>query len=129
MEGRFVLQGDSVVLDRQTSLAWQRGASADRMVWKGGFGFIDQLNAAKYAGFSDWRYPTKEELETLIVPEEDRNTGLYVAPLFGQQRNCWTSTEADHHRACYVDFYYGDVYLIEENYANHFIRAVRGQQG
>ena len=129
MERRFVLQGDSVVLDRQTGLAWQRGASADRMVWKGGFEFIDRINGGKYAGFSDWRYPTKEELETLIIPEEDRNTGLYVDSLFGQQRNCWTSTEADHHRACYVDFYYGDVYLIEENYANHFIRAVRAAQG
>jgi hypothetical protein len=30
-----------------------------------------------------------------------------------------------HHRACYADFYYGDVYIVEENYANHFVRAVR----
>lgn len=128
MEGRYVLKGSSIVEDRQTGLAWQKDASADRMVWKDGFNYIKQLNAAKYAGFTDWRFPTREELETLIVTEEDRNTGLYVSSLFGQQRNCWTSTEADHHRACYVDFYYGDVYLIEENYANHFIRAVRGAQ-
>lgn len=128
MESRFVLQGDSVVLDRKTGLIWQKNASSDRMVWKGGFEYIDQLNTSKYAGFSDWRFPNKDELETLILPEEDRNTGHFADPLFGHQRNCWTSTEGEHHKACYVDFYYGDVYLIEENYANHFVRAVRGAQ-
>lgn len=129
MESRFVLQGDNVVLDRQTGLIWQRGASSDRMVWKDGFGYVDRLNAGRYAGVSDWKVPTREELETLIVPEEERTTGLHVDPLFGQQRNCWSSTEAGHHKACYADFYYGDMYLIEENYANHFIRAVRSVKG
>jgi hypothetical protein len=130
MEDRFVVKGDVLILDRQTGLAWQRGASEDRMVWKDGFQYIEHLKETKFAGFDDWRYPTKDELATLITPEEDRNSGLYVDSLFGSQRNCWTSTEAEagHHKACYVDFYYGDVYIIEENYANHFIRAVRSQQ-
>lgn len=125
MEDRFSLKGDLVVVDRETGLIWQRAASEDRMVWKDGFSYIDWLNESKYAGFSDWRYPTKDELQTLIVPEEDRMSGLYIDPMFGNQRNCWSASEAEHHRACYADFYYGDMYIIEENYANHFIRAVR----
>lgn len=129
MEGRFVLQGDSVVLDRQTGLAWQRGASTDRMVWNEGFGYIKRLNAEKFCGFSDWRFPTEQELETLILSEEERSTGLYLHSLFGTQRNCWSSTEGHHHEAVYVDYYYGDAYLITNNYANHFIRAVRTPQG
>lgn len=129
MEGRFVGKGDQLVLDRENGLLWQRQASGDRMVWKDGFAYVDSLNQSNFAGFSDWRYPTKEELGALILKEENRQTGLYLDGLFGNQRNCWTSSEAGHHKACYVDFYYGDVYIIEDNYANHFIRAVRNFQG
>jgi serine/threonine-protein kinase len=126
MSDRFVGQGE-MVLDRQTGLAWQREASVDRMVWKDGFAYVDHLNEVKFAGFDDWRYPTRDEIATLILPEENRESGLYIDPLFGKQRNCWSATETGHHRALYVDFYYGDVYVIEENYANHFIRVVRAQ--
>jgi hypothetical protein len=123
---RFVIsRSDFVVSDRETGLAWQRGASEDRMVWKEGFEYIEQLNEAGYADHSDWRYPTQEEMATLLLTEENRETGLFIDPAFGDQRSFWTATEAGHHRACYVDFYYGGVYLMEENYANFFIRAVR----
>ncbi len=123
---RFVLEGDLVVRDSETGLLWQLNASGERMVWKEGFGYVEHLNATRFAGFDDWRYPTREEMATLISAEEDRLTGLYIDPLFGTQRNCWTSTEGPHHQACYVDFYYGDVYLVEGNYANYSVRVVRG---
>ena len=129
MSDRFIVQGEGTVADQQTGLMWQRGASADRMVWQEGFTYIGQLNQGLYGGYGDWRYPTKEELASLISPVEDRRRGLYLSPLFGNQRCCWTATEMDHHRACYVDFYYGDLYVIEGNYANHFVRAVRSQKG
>lgn len=124
-EDRFVQHGDLTVLDRKTGLMWQRGASADPMVWKDGLSYIDRLNEMEYGGFNDWRFPSKEELAGLIASEEDRRTGLFIHPLFGHQRNCWTSTTGEHHRVCYVDFYYGETYLIEGNYANHCVRAVR----
>jgi hypothetical protein len=126
MSERFIQSGETVS-DRKTGLMWQREASADRVVWKDGFAYIEKLNADKFAGFSDWRYPARDELATLILPEEDRHSGLYIDSTFGDQRNCWASTQAEGHghEACYADFYYGDMYLVEENYANHFIRAVR----
>jgi hypothetical protein len=127
MSERFVVQGESVILDRETGLMWQRMSSQDRLVWKEGFGYIETLNKESHAGHRDWRYPTKEEMATLILADENRNSGIYADPVFGPQRCFWTSTEVDHkhHRACYVDFYYGDVYIVEENYANYFVRAVR----
>jgi serine/threonine-protein kinase len=125
MNKRFMLRSELIVLDRETDLAWQRSASFDRMVWKEGFDYVKILNQNQYGGCQDWRYPTQEELATLIVPEENRETGLFISPLFEDQRCCWSSTEGEHHLACYVDFYYGGVYLTEGNYANHFIRAVR----
>jgi serine/threonine-protein kinase len=128
MDERYELKGNQVVFDRQTGLVWHRDASGDRMVWKDGFAYIEGLNQSRFGGHDDWRYPSKDELVSLILPEEDRLSGLFVDPVFGKQRNCWTSTSAGHHRAIYVDFYYGDAYIIEENYANHFVRAVRAQQ-
>lgn len=128
MEERFYLKGDLTVIDQETKLMWQRGTSTDRMVWKDGFVYVDKLNQVEFAGYSDWRYPSKEELATLILSEEDRHSGLFLPSLFGKQRCCWSSTEMDHHRACYADFYYGDIYVIEGNYANYAVRAVRNHR-
>ncbi|MGA2403118.1 MAG: DUF1566 domain-containing protein, partial [Syntrophobacteraceae bacterium] len=102
MEERFILEKDNVVLDVQTGLMWQRGASADRIVWKDGFVYIDKLNTENFAGYNDWRYPTKDELATIIVAEENRTTGLYIDPAFEKQRNCWSSTQCEDHQACYA---------------------------
>ena len=125
MEERFIPDGKLVVSDSQTGLVWQKGASTQRMVWKDGLAYIEKLNAEKFAGHGDWRYPTKEELASLIEPEENRLTGLYIDPVFDKQRNCWSSTTGADHQACYADFYYGDLYLTQGNYANYFVRAVR----
>jgi serine/threonine-protein kinase len=124
---RFVCRGDYTIVDRKTGLEWQRLPSQDPMVWKEGFNFIENLNKNRFGGYSDWRYPSKEELSTLILPEEDRTSGLFINKVFGAQRNFWSSTELDHdhHRAAYADFYYGDMYTLEENYANYYVRAVR----
>ena len=131
MEERFILEKENVILDTRTGLMWQRGASIDRIVWKDGFEYIETLNAESFAGYNDWRYPTKDELASLILPEENRISGLYIDPVFEKQRNCWSSTQSEGHghQACYADFYYGDVYLVEENYANLFVRAVRNRNG
>ncbi|MEN6438136.1 MAG: DUF1566 domain-containing protein [Syntrophobacter sp.] len=124
MAQRFIQSG-LVVLDESSGLVWQKGASSERMVWKDGFSYIEKLNAQGFSGYNDWRYPSREELATLILPEEDRKSGLFIDPAFEKQRNCWSSTQSDHHQACYADFYYGDMYLVEQNYANYFVRAVR----
>ena len=65
MKDRFELQGNLLVLDQETGLIWQRGASKDRMVWGDGHAYIEKLNKDQFAGYSDWRFPAKDELDTL----------------------------------------------------------------
>lgn len=46
---------------------WTRDANiTGKTNWNGAFKFIEQLNEQKYAGYNDWRLPTKEELKTLV---------------------------------------------------------------
>lgn len=125
MGERFFVKKDLIVVDRETGLMWQREASTDPVVWKEGVTYIAEINASEFGGFSDWRYPTKDELTTIITQRENRETGLFIDSSFGKQRCCWTSTEGDQHQAVYADFYYGDLYLVQGNYANYYIRAVR----
>ncbi len=124
---RFVRQGDYTVVDGETGLEWQLRPSDDPMVWKDGVAYVETLNKNRFGGHSDWRLPSTNELKSLIAPEEDGTTGLFVDKIFGFQKCFWTGTETDHqrHRAAYADFYYGDMYVMEENYADFYIRAVR----
>jgi hypothetical protein len=50
MSERFVVQGESVIVDRETGLMWQRVPSQDRMVWKEGFGYVETLNKESFGG-------------------------------------------------------------------------------
>ena len=63
------------VYDNNTGLTWQRTAdtngdgqlgSADKLTWTQAQAQPAKLNAAKFAGFSDWRLPTIKELYSLI---------------------------------------------------------------
>jgi len=66
--------GDGTITDNQTGLMWEK-KSRDGTIhdqgnlynWTDAFGvFIDGLNTASFAGYSDWRLPNRFELESLI---------------------------------------------------------------
>jgi hypothetical protein len=63
-ESRFVLS-EKVVIDTKTKLMWTRDANLGKSTWKETVTVVAELNRKKYAGFSDWRLPSIEELETL----------------------------------------------------------------
>lgn len=59
---------DLTATDKSTGLVWTRDANIvnKALTWNEALRFIKQLNGKKYGGFSDWRLPTKDELESLI---------------------------------------------------------------
>ncbi len=104
------VRGVQVVIDYATHLMWPQNAPEQAYRWQDAARFIDQRNAAQYAGFSDWRLPTVEELASLL--EADKTTyGLYLAPLFGDTpRWCWSADLApDSQSAWYVSFNSGGI--------------------
>jgi hypothetical protein len=80
---RFTENGDGTVTDNLTGLVWSKHANAPSralpntplnncpnaetdMLWLEALDFITCLNANRHAGFSDWRLPNVNELESMV---------------------------------------------------------------
>ncbi|GAK53491.1 hypothetical protein U14_04756 [Candidatus Moduliflexus flocculans] len=103
-------QGVQVVIDYATHLMWPQVVPEQAYRWQDASKFIDQRNAAQFAGFSDWRLPTVEELASLLEAKKTKY-GLYLAPFFGDTpRWCWSADlTPDAQSAWYVSFNSGGI--------------------
>ena len=63
-DNRFVFSPKTVT-DKRTGLTWTRDANMGLRDWDGAFEMVKMLNKKNYAGFHDWRLPSKEDVETL----------------------------------------------------------------
>lgn len=86
-----VLGEDKVVNDHSTGLMWQQGEPDTRFSWKEAEAYIAQVNAEEFAGFSDWRLPTVEELASLLTSSQ--NGDFYISDTFEKTGllGTWTS--------------------------------------
>jgi len=66
---RFVDNGDETVSDRKTGLMWKKTDSMiDLKKWVNYQESVDyarELREKKFAGYDDWRLPSKDEMQTL----------------------------------------------------------------
>lgn len=65
-DSRFVFSW-KIVEDKRTGLTWTRTADLAKSDWSGASDLVKKLNKKEYAGFQDWRLPTKNELYTLVT--------------------------------------------------------------
>ena len=103
-------QGVQVATDYATHLMWTQIAPAQAYRWQDASRFVAQLNAEQYAGFSDWRLPTVEELASLLEAKKTKHD-LYLAAFFGDApRWCWSADlTPDAQAAWYVSFNSGGI--------------------
>jgi uncharacterized caspase-like protein len=141
-ENLFVDNNNGTVTDRSTGLMWQKSGSSSSLNNRDAKGYINQLNKERFAGHSDWRMPTIEELASLI--NKDKRNGVHIDPLFGyKQIRCWTVDKCDSKydtffpgswivnftngtigQAIYEDLAGWDVHVHRKNRSN-YIKTVR----
>ncbi|MBN2123545.1 MAG: DUF1566 domain-containing protein, partial [Deltaproteobacteria bacterium] len=82
---QFVDNGNGTVTDRATGLMWQQEGSRSDLYYSQAEDFVSDLNNSKFAGYSDWRIPTLEELLSLTEPGRSE-TDLHLSPLLKYKR-------------------------------------------
>jgi hypothetical protein len=86
----FVDNGDGTITDKATGLMWQKSGSSRAKGWKRAQTYVKRLNRAQFAGYSDWRWPTIEELASLM--EREKVNGVHIDPVFdSKQKTCWSA--------------------------------------
>jgi hypothetical protein len=112
----FVDNNDGTVTDKATGLMWQKSGSSSFLENSGAKEYIKRLNRKRFAGHSDWRMPTVEELASLL--ESGGKSGVHIDPVFDHKRSiCWTvdkcdAFETDHLGAWIVDFKKGQILQV-----------------
>jgi uncharacterized protein len=120
---KFDEQGE-VVIDPVTGLTWQKSGSPNAMTYQEAQAYIAKLNQDRFAGYSDWRLPTVDELLSLLTQNKQAQ-GLYINPIFdAAQTWCWSADQNVAESAWGVGFSSGRLYrslLYDKNY----VRGVR----
>lgn len=125
-EFAYSVQGtadEPVVSDDVTGLAWQQAISAERFDFDAA---PEHCSSSHYAGFSDWRLPTRIELVSLL--DLSRTNPALLSSAFPSAPSdwYWTSTPdaADPTRGWYVYFYFGYP-DVDDRSVQNLVRCVR----
>ena len=121
--------GDGTVTDTSTGLTWQQTSASNHMKWEQALAYCEGLNLG---GYTDWRLPTKKELESLVDYSRYNpaiNMTYFPSAVSTQMSGNWSSTTlaGSAISAWGVNFYFGYNYLTNKLYSC-YVRAVRGGQ-
>ncbi|MGR0482161.1 MAG: Lcl C-terminal domain-containing protein [Candidatus Electronema sp. V4] len=148
--GQYIDHGDGTITDTKTGLMWKRCAEGlsgvnceegklEKYTWDDA---VESFKDVEYAGYSDWRLPTIEELKTLVYCSKgkNKNNGCCndgsAVPTINQQAFpnteetfFWSGSPSavDSDLANGVDFYYGGSYFSGRSLSSA-VRLVRGGQ-
>jgi len=90
----FIDNQNKTITDQATKLMWEKKGS--RFAFRKNYAliYVKKLNKKRFAGYSDWRMPTIEELASLLSKNKTGN--LHIDPVFdNQQIRCWSSDGAE----------------------------------
>jgi hypothetical protein len=88
---RFTDNGDGTITDNLTGLMWEKSPSSTAQTWSNGLTYCNNLSLA---GYTDWRYPNRHELMSLMnMGETNQRVWLYNQGFeVWSTSNYWTSS-------------------------------------
>ncbi len=111
-----------------TGLLWQRGGSEWGLTLDEARDHVAELNAARFAGFDDWRLPTVDEACTLLAPPPEGG-GHCVPPVLDPAPDpLWTADRKSFTAGWFVSASMGFVGWQDDTCRFH-ARAVRSVRG
>ena len=134
----FTVNGDGTVVHTTTGLMWKQcneglsgaacaGGTASYMTW---YNALTASRASTFAGYSDWRLPNKQELESLV--DNTCYSPAINATVFPGTLSdfAWTSTTFSAYPAYawFVHFDQGKSYADNAKTNSYVVRLVRGGQ-
>ena len=139
MEDRFKDNGDGTVTDSGTGLMWKQDDSyldlKKFLSFTRAKKYLEKINGDAFAGYSDWRMPSKQEAHSLFHQEKDKviedkyEMALYIDPVFtpGCGFDTWTSQTRGRITAYVYSFGSGSGGHKEvDDILNTSVRLVRG---
>ena len=140
MDGRFVDNGNGSVSDQVTGLTWTKQDSwldvKKFLTYRQAKKYAVKKNEESFAGHNDWRFPNKEEANSLYFREKECSIIdkyemlIYIDPAFTE--GCGHSTWTTHTRGKITAYVYsfvsgtGGHYEVDDS-LDTSIRLVRGQ--
>jgi len=130
-EPRFTDHGNGTVTDNLTGLMWTKNANLPNgaMYW---YTAIDYCNNLSLSGYTHWRLPNINELESLINANEPNPGTWLVSQGFTnvQASYYWSSTSfaVSPDGAWVVGMWDGYVYAGDKSYYYYYVWPVRGGQ-
>ena len=127
---RFTVSGDCVT-DNLTGMMWSKNANlpSTYMTW---YQAIDYANNLTLCGYSDWRLPNVNELESLTNAGQSNSATWLNTQGFsnGQSSYYLSSTTFAYYtvNAWIVSMWYGYMYYYSKSYYSNYVWPVRAGQ-
>lgn len=117
------VSNQNVVIDKNTGLIWQQSIPKEKYKWEDAVYYCENLT---YAGYSDWRLPTPQELLTIVNNSKSDpaiDTTYFPNTPSGNFWSSYTSVNGTND-AWYVYFDLGNV-SDRSKTNNYYVRCVR----
>ena len=109
IQNEFVTNNTDTVTDTATGLLWQKAGTDYPINWNQAHLYIEKLNDTLFAGRSNWRLPTVDELMSILT-ETPHGEDFCIESVFDQsQKWLWSSDRRSYIAAWYVSFDMGFV--------------------
>lgn len=121
--GTFVDNLDGTVRDTITGLTWEKHGSRYPLTWRRGRAHMERLNKNAYAGRTNWRLPTIDELTTLFTGRTEPGVFCQEPAFDPRKARLWSCDTQSFTKAWYADAELGFVWW-QDCTCRFFVRAV-----